>query len=55
MKNGIVLCTDGLWSMVDMIEAVDINNIAELISWKYTVLANRMGGHDNITVATWLP
>lgn len=37
------------------IEAVDINNIAELISWKYTVLANRMGGHDNITVATWLP
>lgn len=55
VRNGIVLCTDGLWSMVDMLKPVDIDNRAEMISWHYAAQANRMGGYDNITVATWLP
>ncbi len=55
LKNGILLCTDGLWDMVNMLEPVDINNRAEMISWSYAAKANRMGGYDNITVATWLP
>lgn len=55
VKNGIVLCTDGLWGMINMIEPVDINNTADMISWIYATKANRMGGFDNITVATWLP
>lgn len=55
LRNGIVLCSDGLWNMIDMSEPVLIENTADMISWRYVTLANRMGGFDNITVATWLP
>lgn len=49
-NDALLLCSDGLWNMIDLKEN-NWKNSAEIEAWLMISEANRAGGRDNITIA----